>query len=55
MNDDSPLNPFDDPGLPGKKRSPEAKPSIKDVLDKVIPQDENDDTSFYPLDGTLNI
>lgn len=54
VNDDSPLNPFDDSGVPGK-RSAEAQPFIKDVLDKVIPQDENDDTSFNPLDGTLNI
>ena len=49
---DGSIKPFQ--GLPAK-RNAEAEPFIKDVLNKVLPQDENDDTSFNPLDGTLNI
>ncbi|KAI5360454.1 hypothetical protein Slin14017_G086290 [Septoria linicola] len=48
-NDDSPFNPFDDPGLPGKAKR-EAEPFLSGLIPDFSKANPNDDSPFNPFD-----
>ncbi|USW55059.1 hypothetical protein Slin15195_G083780 [Septoria linicola] len=48
-NDDSPFNPFDDPGLPGKR---DAEPFLNNLIPDFSKANPNDDSPFNPFDDS---